>query len=71
MRGPCWFTFRNNSLQRDWKRQRVGEMYRVRLRCLRLRCLLLRCLLLRCLLLRCRLLRWLLRCLLGCCARRR
>ena len=50
---------------------RWREMYRVRLRCLRLRCLLLRCLLLRCLLLRCRLLRWLLRCLLGCCARRR
>ncbi len=59
------------SAERLEETTRWREMYRVRLRCLRLRCLLLRCLLLRCLLLRCRLLRWLLRCLLGCCARRR
>ena len=54
------------SAERLEETTRWREMYRVRLRCLRLRCLLLRCLLLRC-----RLLRWLLRCLLGCCARRR
>ena len=59
------------SAERLEETTRWREMYRVRLRCLRLRCLLLRCLLLRCLLLRCRLLRWVLRCLLGCCARRR
>ena len=59
------------SAERLEETTRWREMYRVRLRCLRLRCLLLRCLLLRCLLLRCRLLRWLLRYLLGCCARRR
>ena len=59
------------SAERLEETTRWREMYRVRLRCLRLRGLLLRCLLLRCLLLRCRLLRWLLRCLLGCCARRR